>query len=145
MVVSIRNAEATTTERNMVVKPFQTEYHHFRSGTAWTWVILGGLAGYLVIHPAVMIAAYRMAESGSRLHPTIVEVFSTALSKSFSPQMLPWGISFAALCALAGGLFGRIRRVNTALRLSEQKYRRLSITDELTGLYNVRYFFRRLK
>ncbi|MGA9539218.1 MAG: hypothetical protein WBR24_25220 [Desulfobacterales bacterium] len=28
MVGSIRNAEATTTERNVAVKPFQTEYHH---------------------------------------------------------------------------------------------------------------------
>jgi len=27
MVRSIRNAEATTTERNVAVKPFQTEYH----------------------------------------------------------------------------------------------------------------------
>jgi PleD family two-component response regulator len=55
---------------------------------------------------------------------------------------MPWGISFAVLCALAGGLLGRIRRTNAALRQSAQKYRRLSTTDESTGLYNTRYFFR---
>ncbi len=40
-----------------------------------------------------------------------------------------------------------IKRQNaeTALRESENNYRQLSITDELTGLYNQRHFFKRLK
>jgi diguanylate cyclase (GGDEF)-like protein len=37
------------------------------------------------------------------------------------------------------------RETEEALLESEKKYRELSITDELTGLFNVRYFFNQLK
>jgi diguanylate cyclase (GGDEF)-like protein len=37
------------------------------------------------------------------------------------------------------------RKTEEALIESEKKFRKLSITDELTGLFNVRYFFYRLK
>jgi len=39
----------------------------------------------------------------------------------------------------------RLRAAETALRKSEQRYRRLSITDSLTGLFNSRHFFSQLK
>ena len=37
------------------------------------------------------------------------------------------------------------RKTEAALIDSEKKFRKLSITDELTGLFNVRYFFNQLK
>jgi diguanylate cyclase (GGDEF)-like protein/PAS domain S-box-containing protein len=37
------------------------------------------------------------------------------------------------------------RRMHEALRQSERRYKELSITDELTGLYNVRHFYAQLK
>jgi PleD family two-component response regulator len=42
MVGSIRNAEATTTERNVAVKPFQTEYNNRKV----TVKVSIGLAGH---------------------------------------------------------------------------------------------------
>jgi diguanylate cyclase (GGDEF)-like protein len=37
------------------------------------------------------------------------------------------------------------REIEKALIESEKKFRKLSITDELTGLFNIRYFFNQLK
>jgi diguanylate cyclase (GGDEF)-like protein/PAS domain S-box-containing protein len=37
------------------------------------------------------------------------------------------------------------KRMHEALRESERKYKELSITDDLTGLYNVRHFYTQLK
>jgi hypothetical protein len=42
---------------------------------------------------------------------------------------------------LSGAFYGRNRQVAAALRESEKKFRELSITDDLTGLYNSRHFF----
>jgi len=39
----------------------------------------------------------------------------------------------------------RRRETEEALKESEKNFKKLSITDELTGLFNVRYFFDRLK
>jgi diguanylate cyclase (GGDEF)-like protein len=59
--------------------------------------------------------------------------------------MLPWGLSFAFISALSGLFFGRNRQATHALQESEKRFRKLSITDDLTRIYNSRYFFKQLK
>jgi diguanylate cyclase (GGDEF)-like protein len=72
----------------------------------------------------------------------------TILSEStgaFSIQMLPWGISFAIISSLLGAFYGSGQQIAAELRKSEQRFRELSIRDDLTGLHNQRHYFKQLK
>lgn len=111
----------------------------------WLWVAGGGVLGYVMIHPLVMIVAYFMFHSGPEDKTTLFELIKLELIRLFSADMLPWSINFALISATAAGFLGRIRQVNAALRESEKRYKELSITDDLTKLYNSRHFFSRLK
>jgi hypothetical protein len=102
----------------------------------WSWVFIGCFLGYFLIHPAVMVTSHLMMQSGSEISLTFNNLITTVVPKSFSIQMMPWGISFALICAFAAGLLGRIRQANATLRDSERRYRELSITDDLTKLFN---------
>ncbi len=112
---------------------------------SFKWFSIGGLLGYFVLHPCIMIIANLMflfgPDSGFTVRPTILSAFMG----SFSLMMLPWSLSFAVLSALLGVFYGYSREMLAALRESEKKFKKLSITDELTGLYNSRHFFYRLK
>ncbi len=59
--------------------------------------------------------------------------------------MLPWSLTFAVLSAISGAFYGRSRQAAEELRKSEQRFRKLSLTDDLTGLHNSRHFFGQLK
>ncbi len=51
-------------------------------------------------------------------------------------------VDFMGECSQAfNAMVKRLDRSQAALRASESKYRQLAITDSLTGLYNLRYFF----
>jgi diguanylate cyclase (GGDEF)-like protein len=76
---------------------------------------------------------------------SIVAVIFAEFARIFSFPMLTWGLGFAFISALSGLFYGRSRQAVDALRKSEQRYRELSITDDLTGLFNSRHFFDRLK
>ena len=111
----------------------------------WSWVFIGCFLGYFFIHPALMVASHLMMQSGTENSLSFHNLITSVVSKSFSIQMMPWGVSFALICAFAAGLLGRIRQANAALRESERRYRELSITDDLTKLFNTRSFFSRLQ
>ena len=68
--------------------------------------LLGGVAGYLVLHPYTMLVyglyAHRDAAKGQTGH---VHPFQEVLS-SFDPAMLPMGIPFALLGAVSGLFLG---------------------------------------
>jgi len=118
---------------------------NWMKSVTWRWVFIGCLLGYFLIHPALMVASHLMMQSGTEISLTFNNLITTVLSKSFSIQMMPWGVSFALICAFAAGLLGRIRQANTALRESERRYRELSITDDLTKLFNSRSLSSRLQ
>jgi diguanylate cyclase (GGDEF)-like protein len=111
----------------------------------WSWVFIGCFLGYFFIHPVLMVASHIMMQSGTEISLNFNNVISTVVSKSFSIQMIPWGVSLALICAFAAGLLGRIRQTNAALRESERRYRELSLTDDLTKLFNSRSLSSRLQ
>jgi diguanylate cyclase (GGDEF)-like protein len=113
--------------------------------TTLKWFTTGGFLGYFALHPCIMISADLMFHSRPESGIGIIDTIASAFLKSFSFQMLPWSVSFAIINAVAGALYGRNRQVAAALRESEKKFRELSITDDLTGLYNSRHFFRQFK
>ena len=113
--------------------------------TTLKWFTLSGLLGYLVLHSCIMISANLMFPSRLGAGIGIIDTIASAFMGSFSIQMLPWSFSFAIITAVAGTFIGRNRQIVAALRESEKKFMELSITDDLTGLYNSRQLFRILK
>ena len=119
--------------------------NYIRSKTTWQWAIIGGLTGFFVIHPFVMIASHLMFQPRIESNYSLVDVILMEFAKIFSLQMLPWGLSFAFISALSGLFLGRNRQMTHELQKSEQRFRKLSITDNLTRIYNSRHFFNQLK
>jgi len=115
------------------------------SKTICLWALSGGLIGYLIIHPWVMVSAHLMLRPGLKSYFSMVDIIFEEFARVFSLKMLPWGLAFAMLSALAAAFYGRSRQAIAALRASENRFKEMSITDELTGLYNSRHFFNRLK
>lgn len=109
------------------------------------WALIGGLLGYFIVHPWVMIAAHLMLQPRLKSNSSIIEIVYAEVSRIFSLEMLPWGLAFAMISSLTAAFYGRSRQAIAALRASEQRFKEMSITDELTGLYNSRHFFNRLK
>jgi len=126
-------------------KPKLKPSSYLRPKVTWQWTSIGGLIGFFVIHPCAMITAHLMFQPKIESNYSLVDVILTEFAKIFSLQMLPWGLSFALISALCGLFFGRNRQMTHALRKSEQKFRKLSITDDLTRIYNSRHFSNRLK
>ena len=126
-------------------KPNLKPSSYISSKTTWQWALIGGSIGFLVIHPCIMITAHLMFQPGLESNYPIVTIIFSEFSKIFSFQMLPWGLAFAVISAISGLFFGRNRQMTYALKESEQRFRKLSITDDLTGIYNSRYFLNRLQ
>jgi diguanylate cyclase (GGDEF)-like protein len=126
-------------------QPVLKKDSHLNPFTTFKWFSIGGLLGYFALHPCIMISANLMFPSRLDSGFGIIDIIASAFMRSFSLQMLPWSFSFAIISAVAGALYRRNRQVVTALRESEKKFRELSITDDLTGLYNSRHLFRQLK
>jgi diguanylate cyclase (GGDEF)-like protein len=98
-----------------------------------------------MIHPWVMIIAHLMFRPRLKSYFSIVDVIFAEFSRAFSLEMLPWGLTFAVISSFTAAFYGRSRQTMAALRASEQRFKEMSITDELTGLHNSRHFFNRLK
>jgi diguanylate cyclase (GGDEF)-like protein len=126
-------------------KPYLKPASYISSKNTWRWALIGGLIGFFVIHPCVMVTAHLMFQSGPESNYSIAAIIFLEFSRIFSFQMLPWGLSFAFVSALSGLFFGRNRQATRALQESEERFRKLSITDDLTGIYNSRHFFKQLK
>jgi diguanylate cyclase (GGDEF)-like protein len=129
-----------------VDKPNLTRRPDFKSSkTICLWPLTGGLVGFLIIHPWVMVTAHLMFRPRLKSYFSIVEVIFAEFSRAFSLEMLPWGLTFAIISSFTAAFYGRSRQTMAALRASEQRFKEMSITDELTGLHNSRHFFHRLK
>jgi len=126
-------------------KPNLTESVFKQSRWTCHWALSGGLIGYFIIHPWVTITAHLMFRPRLKSYFSIVDIIFEELARIFSLQMLPWGLAFAMISGLTGAFYGKSRQAMAALRASEQRFKEMSITDELTGLHNSRHFFKRLK
>ena len=118
---------------------------YLRSKIFWRSVIVGALFGFFVIHPWMMFTTRLMFHSRPGSNHTVNSIIISESTRAFSIQMLPWSLTFAVLSAISGAFYGRSRQVTLALKKSEQKFMKLSITDDLTGLHNSRHFFKQLK
>jgi diguanylate cyclase (GGDEF)-like protein len=120
-------------------------FQEWIQATGWRWLLTSALVGYLIFHPLVMILAHLMVRTKSDHGAAVSEIIFSGLQKSFSIEMMPWGVAFAIIIAITGVFIGRNLQISAQLRESEKRYRQLSITDDLTGLYNSRHFFKQLE
>jgi diguanylate cyclase (GGDEF)-like protein len=126
-------------------KPKRVRSGFKSSKTICLWPLTGGLIGFFIVHPWVMITAHIMFRPRLNSYFSIVDVIFAEFTRAFSLEMLPWGLTFAMISSFTAAFYGRNRQTMAALRASEQRFRYMSISDELTGLYNSRHFFSRLK
>lgn len=126
-------------------KPKLTRYGFKRPKATCIWALIGGLSGYFIVHPWVMITAHLMLQPRLKSNFSTADIVYAEVTRIFSLEMLPWGLAFALISSLTAAFYGRSRQAIAALRASEQRFKEMSITDELTGLYNSRHFFNRLK
>jgi len=95
---------------------------------------MGGLIGYLLLHPASMFIYHYYEKS--------TVMVADLLSLTFSIHHLPMAFFFILI-----GIFLGIIQALYIDRISSlyEKVRQLSITDSLTSLYNRRYFMDKLE
>jgi len=95
--------------------------------------LAGALAGYFLLHPASMLIHQYYHD-----HMMGWGFFSM----SFSREHFVMAMYYTLIGLLAGIIFGiHPYRINNLLN----RIKKLSITDDLTGIYNRRYFFQRFK
>lgn len=80
-------------------------------GKPWRWFVAGGLLGYFLIHPLVMIAGQIMSASLRGHSMTLPAELFAGTTSAFSLSMLPWSLGFAVLSGCTGLLWARIRQV----------------------------------
>lgn len=121
------------------------KFSYPQSKIIWQWALIGALFGFFVLHPWMMFTARLMLHSRPSSNHTVNSIIISESTQAFSIQMLPWSLTFAVLSAISGAFYGRSRQAAGELRKSEQRFRKLSLTDDLTGLHNSRHFFNQLK
>lgn len=97
--------------------------------------VIGGLIGYFIVHPLVMVISHYMLENVEQENFTSVIV---VLLHSFSFSMQPWSIAFTLVCGFNGYILGKRNQ-------AEKEIRRLSQHDPLTSLANRYQFDSRLE
>jgi diguanylate cyclase (GGDEF)-like protein len=95
--------------------------------------IAGGLLGFLILHPLSIIAH-------NFFHLDLAQAWK-ALGASLSYEHITMTIYFTLIGSILGIIHGIY--IHFIYKLNEE-IRRQSITDELTGLYNRRFFINRL-
>lgn len=76
------------------------------------WFMAGGIVGYLVIHPLVMVTAKLMSISGWHAEELWRYLVMDGVMASYTTVMLPWGFAFALLCAVVGFMVVRKREAH---------------------------------
>lgn len=96
--------------------------------------IYGGMFGYFILHPVVMIIGHIMLEPMMSHHQhTLWDMIISHTLMSFSFDMLPWSFAFIVTGALLGASYGMMQYTQITLK-------HLSENDGLTGIANRRYF-----
>lgn len=101
------------------------------------YAAIGALIGYTILHPASLLILGEYGELIRQNSPLWKFVVHSFARDHFSMSMY-----FALLGMFVGGIYGFMAYKSAGLL---EQVRALSIQDELTGLYNRRYFFMRLK
>ena len=104
-----------------------------RFKTTAIWLVMGGLLGYFVLHPLVMIIGHIMLEPDLMYDHSAFDFIVSEALMSFSLKMLPWSLAFAINGALIANLYGNLIQ-------KQNKLRQLSYIDGLTGVANRRHF-----
>jgi diguanylate cyclase (GGDEF)-like protein len=99
---------------------------------------MGAVLGYFLLHPASV--AIHAANSPD--HTPSNTTLTSAISKAFDRDHRHMATYFVAIGAAVGFLNGLNRQ---RIELLFHKVRKLSVTDELTGLYNRRYVLQMLE
>ena len=60
-----------------------------KSGSLWRGAIIGRSAGYLILHPWIMIIAHLMFQRRFESPISVVDVIFTESARAFSFDMLP--------------------------------------------------------
>ena len=110
-----------------------------RSIKVWKWVLTGAFFGTFVFHPLVMIIGHLMEEPPWANGHSVLYIILHETSLAFSPEMMPWTLSFAILGALIGLFYGRARHANNALEETEMRFRSVaeSAVDGITSINTV--------
>lgn len=93
---------------------------------AWQWFVIGGVAGYALIHPFIMISAQMMSATGPGRDISFNAIASLNMLSAFSYPMLPWSLGFGLLSGAVALLVAKMRQV----RLQKLK---LQAVMELAG------------
>ncbi|MEF8822811.1 MAG: ATP-binding protein [Desulfohalobiaceae bacterium] len=89
------------------------------------WSFCGALLGVLILHPLIMLLGNLMQQNTLQW----ALFFRTArleFLRSFTPEMLPWTLGFAAAAAFAGALYGRMRELTRELARREELFRMIT-------------------
>ncbi len=73
------------------------------------YALIGAFLGYFVFHPFVMVLGHSMKDHQMGHNCSLSEIIASEVGMSFTPEMLPWGISFTIFSAFIGILYGRVR------------------------------------
>jgi diguanylate cyclase (GGDEF)-like protein len=106
---------------------------HMKTKITLAYTGIGGLAGFFIFHPLVMLIGRIMSEKHTLYEYNINQLIISEALKSLSPEMLPWSLSFSIGGFLAGYFYGKSRYI-------QKKFEYLSYNDCLTGIPNRRYF-----
>ena len=101
----------------------------------YKYIIIGGLAGYFIFHPLVMLLSHFMAIHNDPEAVPIIEGFTSVILKSFSFDMLPWSLSFTFFNGVIGLYYGTIKQANLAKeQLITDLQNALSEVKKLSGM-----------
>ena len=98
----------------------------------WKWIILGVLAGILILHPIVMVVNHFMFEPIWAHGHSYLDILFEEMRMSLSLNMINWTIGFGIFGAVSGFYYGKTRESFIAIQKSENKYR--SLINNIPGM-----------
>jgi hypothetical protein len=78
------------------------------------YCFFGALAGYFIFHPLVMMLSHFMSFHDIANIANFVNHLASAISKSFSPDMLTWSLSFALFNGVIGIYYAKSNQTKLA-------------------------------
>lgn len=70
----------------------------------------GGILGYAVLHPLVMIVSHLMFEATIDFTHALSDILRSEIVQAFSANMLGWKLAFTTFGGLTGYLYGKVKQ-----------------------------------